>query len=179
MIAVAEPLAIDPAEHRGLVLKVANRYRNQGFGLDELIDEAELALHVAIANFDPDRGNQFSTYAWVVIANHIKTFMRRVGHPKGVVVHDVHVLRGTLGASHRERDPSERLIAQQTADRVLGVLTLKSERLVVEHLFGLNGRPELNLAEIAKVQGYSRERARQLKLTAFARINRAIAEGRL
>lgn len=43
---------------------------------DDLFQEGCLALGEAIDKFDPDQGNRFSTYAYVVIARRISLFVR-------------------------------------------------------------------------------------------------------
>lgn len=50
-----------------LVLSIAMRYRGRGMELEDLIQEGNLGLIVAIQRFDPAKGFKFSTYAiwWV------------------------------------------------------------------------------------------------------------------
>lgn len=50
-----------------LVVKIANRYRNQGLAQLDLIEEGNLGLMHAVEKFDPERGFRFSTYAtwWI------------------------------------------------------------------------------------------------------------------
>jgi RNA polymerase primary sigma factor len=50
-----------------LVAWLANRHRNRGLPVEDLIQEGALGLHRAAEKFDPDRGFRFSTYAtwWV------------------------------------------------------------------------------------------------------------------
>lgn len=51
----------------GLVVSIAQRYRNAGVPLEELIAEGNLGLMHAVDGFDPDCGARFSTYAayWI------------------------------------------------------------------------------------------------------------------
>ncbi len=50
-----------------LVLSIALRYRGRGFPFEDLIQEGNLGLIVAIDKFDPQRDVKFSTYAiwWI------------------------------------------------------------------------------------------------------------------
>lgn len=53
--------------NEGLVIKVANHYRNQGVDLDDLIQDGFCGLIRAVDKFDPARGTKFSTMAtwWI------------------------------------------------------------------------------------------------------------------
>jgi RNA polymerase primary sigma factor len=50
-----------------LVVSIAKSYRNRGLPFIDLIQEGNAGLMKAIAKFDPDMGNRFSTYAtnWI------------------------------------------------------------------------------------------------------------------
>lgn len=53
--------------HLRLVVKIASGYRHYGFSLEDLISEGSTGLIKTLKNFDPSRGNRFSTYAlwWI------------------------------------------------------------------------------------------------------------------
>ena len=50
-----------------LVISIANRFRNYGLPLNDLIQEGNIGLMQAAARFDPERDVRFSTYAtwWI------------------------------------------------------------------------------------------------------------------
>jgi len=50
-----------------LVQKIAQRYKNIGLDLEDLISEGNIGLVKAVEKFDPSRGSRFSTYAtyWI------------------------------------------------------------------------------------------------------------------
>ena len=50
-----------------LVIKIARHYENYGMDLDDLINEGNIGLMVAIDKYDPTKGTKFSTYAsfWI------------------------------------------------------------------------------------------------------------------
>jgi len=53
--------------HLRLAAKIAFGYKNYGFPVEELIEEANVGLMQAIKRFDPDRGFRLATYAiwWI------------------------------------------------------------------------------------------------------------------
>lgn len=75
-------------------------------------------------------------------------------------------------------DPSEGVDHAALASRVGHLLTRlpAREREVLEHRFGLSGRPERTLQSLGEEMGLSRERVRQIEKTALARL--AVEAGR-
>lgn len=66
-------------EHYGLAVSCAQRFRDRGVPMDELIGEAEAALLWAASRFDENRGVRFSTYAIPVVLGALRDFCRRAG----------------------------------------------------------------------------------------------------
>lgn len=62
-----------------LVGQVAQRYGGLGIALDDLEQVGSIGLLNAIANFDPDRGVRFETYARHLIAGEIRHYLRDQG----------------------------------------------------------------------------------------------------
>ena len=58
--------------HMNLVRFLANKFKNRGEPLDDLIQVGYLGLLKAIDRFDPDRGLEFTTYATPTILGEIK-----------------------------------------------------------------------------------------------------------
>jgi len=59
-----------------LAVFFANRYRDRGVDLDDLLQVAQLALVQAVDRFDPTYANQFSTFAGRTIDGELKRWFR-------------------------------------------------------------------------------------------------------
>ena len=60
-----------------LVIAVANKFRNYGLPLSDLVQEGNIGLMQAANRFDPDRGVRFSTYATWWIRSSIQDYVLR------------------------------------------------------------------------------------------------------
>lgn len=69
-------------ENLGLVHACANKFRGRGSEYDDLFQAGCVGLCKAAANFDPDRGFAFSTYAVPVILGEIRRIFRDGGTVK-------------------------------------------------------------------------------------------------
>ena len=65
--------------HLNLVRFLANKFKNRGEPLDDLIQVGYLGLLKAIDRFDPERGLEFTTYATPTILGEIKRHFRDKG----------------------------------------------------------------------------------------------------
>lgn len=65
--------------HMNLVRFLANKFKNRGEPIDDLIQVGYLGLLKAIDRFDPDRGLEFTTYATPTIIGEIKRHFRDKG----------------------------------------------------------------------------------------------------
>ena len=65
--------------HLNLVRVLANKFKNRGEPLDDLIQVGYLGLLKAIDRFDPERGLEFTTYATPTILGEIKRHFRDKG----------------------------------------------------------------------------------------------------
>lgn len=63
-----------------LVFSVANKFRYLGLPYEDLVQEGSLGLIKAIERFDPERGFQFSTYAYRVISQTIHLALDKNAH---------------------------------------------------------------------------------------------------
>ena len=67
------------AAYDGLVHFLARRFSNRGEPLDDLVQVGYLGLIKAIERFDPDLGNEFTTFATPTIGGEIKRYFRDKG----------------------------------------------------------------------------------------------------
>jgi RNA polymerase primary sigma factor len=69
------------AAHLRLVVRVARQYTSRGISLLDLIQEGNIALLQAAANFDPAYGVRFATYALWWVRHAIARSVAEAGHP--------------------------------------------------------------------------------------------------
>ncbi|MFZ0215383.1 MAG: SigB/SigF/SigG family RNA polymerase sigma factor [Candidatus Dormiibacterota bacterium] len=65
--------------YEGLVYFLARKFQNRGEPLDDIAQVGFLGLIKAIDRFDPDLGNEFTTFATPTIAGEIKRYFRDKG----------------------------------------------------------------------------------------------------
>jgi RNA polymerase primary sigma factor len=67
---------------------------------------------------------------------------------------------------------------QHTLDKVLGTLS-KKEKTILEHRYGISGKPKLSLEKIGKKFSLSKERIRQIEKTAIRKLKRSTRKEKL
>ncbi len=158
-----------------LVVSVAKRHLRGGPGLPELLSEGSLVLMHAADSFDIGRGNRFSTYAtWALM----KSFARAVpqmSRGRGVGIDDADLLRSVP-------DEQMTLAASRLADREqVGVLLSRlseRERTVLSAHFGLEqSREPATYEQVAQRLGLSKQRVREIEVTALAKLRIACGSG--
>jgi len=181
------------------VVSVAKRYRNRGLPLEDLVNEGNLGLLRAAERFEPDRGVRFISYAvwWIrqailrALSRSEAPLLPEVGRPRTRSGRDDRSTRRLrivslddpagdragerlrdLVADERVPPPDAELERRRRRDRMdarLATLPEREER-VLRMYFGLDDGTQAGLAEIGTTLGVSRERARQIKARALARL---------
>ena len=155
-----------------LVVALARKFSLSVDQMSELIGEATVPLIRAVELFDISLGNRFSTYATWAVRNHmVRCMSRRQAAPDHVEIKDQTLL---------DRVPDERCnpeeevrLTAQRAESVKELLTSLSdrERFVITARFGLDGQPRgQSLQDIADKVGLSKERVRQITLSAIEKL---------
>ncbi len=65
--------------HLNLVRFLANKFKNRGESIEDLIQVGNLALIKAVDRYDPELGHEFTTYATPTIIGEIKRYFRDKG----------------------------------------------------------------------------------------------------
>jgi RNA polymerase sigma factor (sigma-70 family) len=152
--------------HQRLVVTVIKRQWLGEVAYADLVQEGQIALWQAIEGYEPERGNAFSTYAWVVIERHIWQVVARGNRKEGGVRQAERAEPLTLA--------EEGLARRECGEAVAAVVKQLPARLgqVVVAAYGLDGQPARSLAAIGREQGVSRERVRQLHNEALRQLRR-------
>ncbi len=162
----------------GLVYDLLGRSRFETLDRDESCSEGMMALLRAVDTFDPWRGYRFSTYACNAI---LRAFSR-------AALQDSKRRSKIAGPYDVEFEKSDATEARHTDQRILFAERLKqilrldnaalseAEKTVLARRFPLeDGRQRQTLEDIGKQMRVSKERVRQIQLSAIAKLRRAIA----
>jgi RNA polymerase primary sigma factor len=153
--------------HLPLVVSVAKRRTMAGCELCDRVSDGTFALIEAVERFDFARGYRFSTYATWAIFNELtrrdrKEWCRR--RRSTPLRHD------PLAAPDIESEQNEvRDKYRMAVERLLGRLD-RRERWIMVNRHGIGGVPEQTLEQIGLDLGISKERVRQLKERAHAKL---------
>ncbi|MDX1579840.1 MAG: RNA polymerase sigma factor RpoD/SigA [Gemmatimonadota bacterium] len=171
------------------VVSVAKRYQYRGVPLADLVNEGNIGLLKAAERFDETRGVRFISYAvwWIrqamsqAIARgsapaagrqpppHLVSLETPLGNDRGARLQDV--------VPDLEKEPPDVTLDREVRRHLLdrGLLTLPSrEQYVLRLYYGLDGDVPRTLGEIGAELGVTRERVRQIKDRALARLRIAL-----
>ena len=163
----------------GLVYDLIGRSRFDNLDREEMVSEGMMALLRAVDTFDPWRGFRFSTYACNAIIRAFSRAAMQDSKRRSKVA-------GPYDPEFEESDaPEVRKTDQRTlfAERLQRILRLDNaelsdvEKLVLARRFPLEeGRARQTLEDIGKQMGVSKERVRQVQLSAIGKLRQAIRE---
>jgi RNA polymerase primary sigma factor len=160
-----------------LVVSIAGKHTTDGAGFLELVSKGNLALIQAVEEFDYTKGFRFSRRASLDIA---KEYARVSGRsteltPKRAasiasVQRDLRDTTADLLALERTRHELAEVIRQELDER---------EQYVILHHFGLTGssirRNTQTLKQIGDVLGLTKERIRQIELSALQKLRQCLS----
>jgi len=160
-----------------LVVSVAKKHLRSSVRMDlfELVSEGNMALMRAVAAFDVDRGNRFSTYATWTLMRH---FNRALSTESG---YQDRYRSGsetfwTIADDDRVDQPSDSIEVSEAENVLQGVLDELNprEREVLTLRYGLDrGQPQ-TLREVSDSVNLSRERIRQIERAALDKLRGAL-----
>jgi len=151
------------AQHDGLVHAFVRRQGGGDIPYEEALQAGRIGLWRALKGYDPERGNTFSTYAWVAIMRHIQQAAEDLNCELGE-------WPGEVPASWEEPSPEdwvERGLIQEALGELVGGLPERLRRVVVAR-YGLEDEPPRTLQDVGAELGLTRERIRQLQQDALA-----------
>ncbi|MFQ5679911.1 MAG: RNA polymerase sigma factor RpoD/SigA [Gemmatimonadota bacterium] len=167
------------------VVAVAKRYQKRGLPLSDLVNEGNLGLLRAARRFDEGRGVRFISYAVFWIRQAILQALADRGGVRGAADQPLQYMSletpvwesqetclQDVVADEKAVGPEERAQRHALRDALDSSLTGLPEReeRIVRLYFGLDDGEPLTLGEISSRLRISRERARQLKERALARL---------
>lgn len=176
------------------VVSIAKRYQNRGVPLSDLVNEGNVGLIRAARRFDETKGVRFISYAvWWIRQGILQALRdRRGGAAEDGPVPQHVSLEASVWESREVRledvvpdelneGPDEAVQRNALRDALDSSLTALPEReeTVLRLYFGLDGQDPCTLDEIGSRLRISRERARQLKDRALARLRVGARRGRL
>lgn len=159
------------ARHEGLVYYAVNRQNLGDLPDEEAVQAGRIGLWRAIAGFDPQRGNQFSTYAypaivhqiWAAVKDHCQANQR------------AHAIREwQVFFRHWQASPGQRAAEQEVKACLQALIARLPQRLqwVIAVRYELGGQSWETLGEMGQVMGLSGERVRQLQEEALVWLRR-------
>jgi RNA polymerase sigma factor (sigma-70 family) len=150
-------------QHDGLVHAFIRRQGGGDIPYDEALQAGRIGLWRALEGYDPERGNTFSTYAWVAITRHIHAAAKELNRGLGD-------WPGEVPASWEVALPEdwmEQVLILEALKELVGRLPERLRRVVVAR-YGLAHEPPRTLRDVGAELDLTGERIRQLQQDALA-----------
>jgi len=163
-----------------LVVSIARKHAHYEQEMPELVSEGNMALLNAVEKFNYERGAKFSTYAtWAIMKRFASLRRSEIRISEGYVEPDI---LETL-ADKRYTEPRITAIeaAESSLKQIIDKILDHREKQVVFSHYGMEEVPtssetsHMSLSEIAKLMGLSKERVRQIELSALRKLRSVLS----
>jgi RNA polymerase sigma factor (sigma-70 family) len=155
--------------HKPLVKYAAKRQNLGDLPYDEAVQAGRLGLWKAILRFDPNKGYQFSTYAYPAIVHRIwqavKVHCRDNRRAHATREWAVFFEHWEVGPAQRQREQE----VQACLRTMVAGLPVRLKQVIIGR-YGLDGSPPQILPELGAKLGVCGERVRQLQVEALVRL---------
>jgi RNA polymerase primary sigma factor len=144
----------------------ASRQNLGDLPFEEAVQAGRIGLWKAILGYDPQRGYQFSTYAYRAIVHHVWAVVKS----HCAANRSAHRMREwLLILPHWEAGPAQRQAERELQACLRSMLAGMPDRLghVIRRRYALDGESWQTLAEIGRELGVCKERIRQLQVEAL------------
>ena len=155
-------------ENIPLVKSIANRYKNYGVPLEDLIQDGLIGLWESIEKFDPKKGTKFSTYAayWIK-----KRILEALEKERKTSLNAL-PLNENIKISKAKNKPTTENIEYNQKTFVIPEDFPELERKVLTLLYGLADNNSYDLSQISKILNSPREKVRQIKEKGIRRLKK-------
>lgn len=156
-----------------LVISLARKFTTAAADFDELMSEGNEILLKAISKFDFNRGFRFSTYATHSVQRHFFRYIKRGQRRRTMEVKTPVELLNEVPLGAEDEVIAEWVRQEQ---RMSMLITRMAERLderehtIVVSRFGLGNTTRKTLRDLAAELGLSKERVRQLQMSAVSKL---------
>lgn len=152
-----------------LVYGLAQKYAADPEEVDDFISEGALILMQAVEKFDYSKGFRFSTYATHSVQRHFfRLIQRRQRRKQREALSPVEIM-SMVSAPEVEQPDFNPSVAAELIKRFDKCLNPREKAILVQRL-GLAGEKQSTLKVIAEEIGLSKERVRQLQMSAIQKL---------
>lgn len=166
-------------ENLGLVYTMRKCTRIAGLDPDDLFSEGQWRLLQAVHHYDPWLGFRFSTYACTSILRGFASLSRKKQSESATIERFCSLAPVSQGSESETSKLDDQWLAEQIRDLVLGEsakLAAIEQFVIVRRLLHTPNTTPDTLQSIGATFRLSKERIRQIQLTALEKLRRALSD---